>query len=82
MGSANVAAANTEVANVKTAANSYLADNGVYPPTSANLTSTYLSGTPKATYAFNSSSGNITAVTDDTWSSVNFVVATQKWVKD
>jgi len=83
MGSANVAAANTEVSNVKTAANSYLADQGVYPTTSTSLNSTYLSGTPKATYPIDASSGNISgAPTGITWTGVNFVVATQKWVKD
>lgn len=52
---ANLAAANTEAANVKTAAMSYLADNGCFPNTSADLmggTSNYMSAAPDGTYTF------------------------------
>ncbi len=84
MGSANIAAANTEVANVKTASTSYLADNGAYPSSSDNLTSgstQYLSGTAKAKYAFHADSGNITGVTSSQWGTITFDVPHQKWQK-
>ncbi len=82
MASADVAAANTEVANVKTALTAYLADTGAYPSTSSSLNSTYLSGTPKSTYTFNTSSGNISGATQGTWATtITFQVSTQKWIK-
>jgi len=53
-GGATLNAANTEAANVKTAAVAYVADNdGSWPAHSTLLTPTYLSGTLKATYYFN-----------------------------
>ncbi len=49
-----VAAANTEVANVETAALAYYADNdGTWPPTAAALvTGDYLDGAPEDNYGF------------------------------
>ncbi len=86
MNSGQVAAANTEVANVKTASKSYLVDFGTYPETTDNLTTgaiQYLEGTLKAKYHFGSDSGNITAV--DTvsggWTGMTFDETSQQWVK-
>jgi type IV pilus assembly protein PilA len=66
MGSATVNAANTEAANVKTAAVAYYADQTppAWPATSAALTGAdppYLTGTLVGTYAFDTSTGMITA---------------------
>ena len=47
LSTASLTAANTESANVKTSAMSFLADTGVFPATSADLTTAYLSNVPK-----------------------------------
>lgn len=63
----DVAAANTEAANVESAALAYYADNdGSWPADSAALEADYLSGTTKyATYTIGDGSyGKITAVTE------------------
>jgi general secretion pathway protein G len=84
LNTANVAAANTEVQNVKTAESSYLADVGNYPATSDLLTTSYLSGAPKAKYTFDSS-GIVTSVnnpaTGATWTNIVFDISDQKWIK-
>ncbi len=57
-------AANTEVANVKTAATGYMAKNEVWPThTGASGLSDFYDGTLKATYSFDSD-GMIDAVDD------------------
>jgi len=67
-----VAAANTEAANVETAALAYYADNNGWPADSGALTD-YLSDTPKATYTFSETSGKITGVTAQTWADIHWV---------
>ncbi len=55
IGAGNIAASNTEAANVRTAGMAYYADNGAtWPTTSADLMGTpqYLSATPDAVYTF------------------------------
>jgi len=92
MGVANIAAANTEILNVKTATNVYLADSGTaFPASSDNLTISgggsvnYLSGTPKAKYTFNTTNGLVTQVDALTpsggWTDIVFDLSEQKWVK-
>jgi type IV pilus assembly protein PilA len=56
--SGQVAAANTEVENVKTAELGFFANYNVWPDTSDNLTTTgYISGVLKAVYTFDTSYG-------------------------
>jgi len=76
-----VAAANTEVANVKTGAVGYMAENEVWPATS-DLLADYLSAVPDTTYTFNPVNGLITLpLTDAAWPGLTFVPADQKWVR-
>jgi type II secretion system protein G len=83
-----VAAANTEVANVESAALAYYADNdGVFPTDSDGLhTAGYLSDDPKETYPFDPQYGKV-ALTDgtvwvgDTSGNVIWEAATHKWIK-
>ena len=76
-------AANSEVQNVKTAATGYLAENDNWPTTSDNVV-TYLDKAPKATYAFNTTSGSIlaTGTSPGTWGTdIQWDEPAQKWVK-
>ena len=84
LGSANKAAANTEVMNVKTAAMAHIAVHGCFPGTSANLTGSghnYLSGVPDGTYTFDTRNGLISSATAGSGitSSLTFNVNTQQW---
>ncbi len=89
MGVANIAAANTEILNVKTATNVYLADSGEFPGSSDNLTiggggsTNYLSGSPKAKYSFSTVNGLVTQVDEvlNGWTDIVFDLSEQKWVK-
>jgi type IV pilus assembly protein PilA len=68
MGSADLSAARTEAANVKTAALAYYADQSppVWPGTSAALTGAtppYLTGTLTGSYTFDTGTGLISAAT-------------------
>jgi len=65
MTSGTLNAANTEVANVKTAAVGYLAEHGEWPADSSALENVYLEGTTKATYSFDGAV--IDGVTDSDW---------------
>jgi type IV pilus assembly protein PilA len=71
----NVAAANTEVANVESAALAYYADNdGNWPTDSDDLTE-YLSDDPTMTYPFGASSYGKVQLADDTaWGSHTDVI--------
>jgi hypothetical protein len=82
IGSANVAAANAETANLKTATNNYYLQKGFYPDSSFDLTS-LLNGTPKATYYFDRSIGLVNRVDsiDDGWINMVFSLSNQKWLK-
>lgn len=78
----NIAAANTEAANVKTAALSYLADYGTFPADSSLLAPTYLSGASNGFYTFDATTGLISAGTANTsgiTDGLTFTVPTQKW---
>ncbi len=72
LGTGNVAAANTELANVETAALAYYADNdGTWPLDSdalytANSTGSYLSDAAKSTYGFDIF-GQVNSATQGTW---------------
>jgi len=73
LGTGTVAAANTEAANCETAALAYYADNdGVWPATSAALTS-YLSAAPKGVYTFSAASGKIESAAVGTWTGITWV---------
>lgn len=59
MTAGKVQAANTEAANVETAAQAYYGSNGNYPADSSLLTTDYLSGSVKAKYYFHGDTGKI-----------------------
>ena len=80
----NIAASNTEAANVKTAALIHLADYGSFPGTSANLTGAghnYLSAAPSCTYSFDTTTGLVSGVASQTGvtADLTFTVGTQRW---
>ena len=79
-----VAAANTEVANVETAALAFYADNDGWPTDAAALnTAGYLSGAPIGTYGFDGF-GKVTVTGGTEWpndSSVQWDVDKHKWTK-
>jgi prepilin-type N-terminal cleavage/methylation domain-containing protein len=89
--SGRLAAANSEVEQVKTASLGFFGDNGVWPATSDNLTPTYISGTLKAVYYFDSGYGwviNATAVPTTGWSGITWQTGTPgalgnhgKWIR-
>ncbi len=80
MTSGRLNAANTEVANVKTAAVGYKAENEVWPTSAIPELDAYLSGQPKMDYTFSSTTGLITGPTTDAdWPGLTFVPATQTW---
>ncbi len=56
VGTGSLAAARTELANVKTAALAYRGQNDAWPTTSGDLVS-LIDGTPKATYTFDLETG-------------------------
>ena len=88
LGTGTVAAANTEAANVETAAMAYYADhNGTWPTKSDELMGdiNYLSDTPKATYTFSCTSGKITNAELITggWTGIRWEGSEGgQWVKD
>ena len=91
LGTGKVAAANTEAANVETAALAYYADNdGKWPDDSADLydgddlANSYLSEQPKAIYDFDPVSGQISSATTDAngWGTdIHWDEAKEQWVK-
>jgi type II secretory pathway pseudopilin PulG len=85
----NLNAANTEVQNVRTAAQGYLAANSSWASDTETI-APYLSGPPKTAYTFNTANGLIDGVadtsgqpTDDTaWPGLHFDFADQMWEKN
>ena len=94
IGTGTVAAANTEAANVETAALAFYADHdGTWPDDSddlydsAALPNSYLSDEPRAVYTFGAASyGKITAadatVAAIPWTGIKWDGTKHKWVKD
>lgn len=83
LGTGTVAAANTEAANVETAAMAYYADNGgVWPADSTFLMGTieYLSDAPKATYTFDGA-GQISDAVPAGWDGIVWDPNTDQWIK-
>lgn len=82
LGTGEVAAANTEVANVETAALAYYANNDAWPSDSDDLGTDYLSDTPKyAVYTFDSY-GKVNGVsTDVSPASITWNDTTDEWEK-
>ncbi|MBM4463818.1 MAG: prepilin-type N-terminal cleavage/methylation domain-containing protein [Chloroflexi bacterium] len=79
--SGTLSAANSEVANVKTAATAYLAENDEWPATSADVIP-YLDKGPKGEYTFNTTTGNISDAAPGGWGdSIAWDAANQKWIK-
>jgi type IV pilus assembly protein PilA len=62
-------AANMELENVKTASVAYYAENEVWPSDTSVMT-TLISGTPKATYTFDTVTGYVIGVSGVTWSGI------------
>lgn len=89
LGTGTVAAANTEAANVETAALAYYADNdGTWPATSndlydaTDLPNSYLNDAPKAVYVFGADSyGQIQDVSSQTWDGIHWDTDKDQWVK-
>jgi type IV pilus assembly protein PilA len=85
LGTGTVAAANTEAANVETAAMAFYADNGgQWPGSSTDLeTGNYLSGTPKATYTFDDFGKIKSAEPLETggWTGIHWDLTIHQWVK-
>jgi prepilin-type N-terminal cleavage/methylation domain-containing protein len=61
--------ANMELENVKTASMAYYAENEVWP-SDTSLMTTLISGTPKATYIFDTATGYVIRVSGVTWSGI------------
>ena len=85
LGTGKVAAANTEAANVETAALAYMADNNgtMADGTESGALADYLSDTPKATYTFNSY-GRITSATTGAngWGTdIHWDTEAHQWIK-
>ena len=75
MTSGNLAAANSELEQVKTAELGYFGDHSAWPSTSAELSPNYISGTLKAVYTFDTTyswveTGNATVVGG--WQGITF----------
>jgi type IV pilus assembly protein PilA len=87
LGTANLAAANSEVAGVKTAAAASYAKTGVWPADSGGLkTDGFLDREPEATYTFDQTNGMITGTTaDGKWGTpgagFTFDVDSQSWIE-
>lgn len=73
-------AANTEVANVKTAAIGYLAENGEWPTNSEALENVFLEGETQSTYTFDTDDGSITAATAG-WTGLTWSDSDQQWIR-
>jgi hypothetical protein len=72
-------AANTELEHVKTASLWYFGEHGVWPVDSSVLTPTYISGTLKAVYTFDTSNGWVLGATPnpvDGWTGITFQAGT------
>lgn len=85
LGGDDIAAANTEASNVKTAAVFCLAESGEYPATSTDLFNDgYLSGEPDAVYTFDAQTGLITEATPGEGITKGFIwmADEQGWQRD
>jgi len=78
---ANRTAANTEAANVETAALSYLADKNEFPSDSTLLLPDYISNDLKARYSLDGLSGRIEEVTVNNWENVIWDKSEHQWIK-
>jgi len=83
--SATLNGANTEAANVRTAAVAYMAENnGAWPATSGDLTA-YFVGDPRATYTLDTTTGLITGAQpsgDNPWKGITWDEPKQLWIKE
>jgi type II secretion system protein G len=71
IGTGSLAAARTELANVKIAALAYRGQNDAWPATSGDLR-TLIDGDPKAVYTFDSATGFVDNVTSHSWSGITW----------
>ncbi len=85
MATGQLNAARTEAENVKTAALAFYADWSVWPANSANLTGgnpgseNYITGTPDASYTFDTATGLISSAT---LTGFNWNAGSQTWDKN
>ena len=79
MTSGRLNAANTEAANVKTAASGFMTEYGEWPDDSDNLVP-FLEGTIKATYVFGGTVG-IERVSDQEWEGIYWDTDSQTWAR-
>ena len=79
----NLAAANTEIAQVKTGAAAQYAETGTWPGDSSGLRSAeFLDREPKAVYTFNTDNGLVTGATPTDWGQgFTLDTANQTWTK-
>ncbi len=83
LGTGTVAAANTEAANVETAALAFYADNSVWPADSGALMGggvDYLNQAPKADYTFDTW-GQITSADAGGWTGIEWPEGGEQWIK-
>ncbi|MGA8848389.1 MAG: type II secretion system protein [Dehalococcoidia bacterium] len=78
MTSGNLAAANSELEQVKTGELGYFGDHGYWPGTSTDLSPNYISGVLKATYTFDGTYGWVMTgnATVGGWQGITFSVGT------
>jgi prepilin-type N-terminal cleavage/methylation domain-containing protein len=71
IGGSTKTAANTELANVRTASIAYLGDHLGWPADSTGL-GDYMLSQPKATYVFDAATGYAVGVSDVSWSNIRW----------
>lgn len=76
MTSGNLAAANSELEQVKTASLGYFGDHGVWAASTDDLSPTYVSGVLKAKYIFDSGYGWVMSAENITWPGITFANGT------
>jgi general secretion pathway protein G len=76
-GTGNLAAANDELSNVRTAATGYKAQSDLSWPDNSNQLDQYVSKDPTGFYVFNTSTGLISDASG--WAGLAFDVTDQKW---
>ena len=79
-GTGNLAAARTEVENVRTAALGYYGEYRVWPSDSSVLTG-FVERAPRATYVFDTGSGSVIGVSDVTWSGISWSTEDGTWTR-
>jgi len=79
-GVGNMTAANDELQNIRTAAVGYYGEYHFWPASSSNLTA-YVSSSPRAHYAFDTTTGVVRGVSDVHWSGIRWDSENGKWAR-